>query len=1278
MHDYRESLTVTMRQLSVLLSLLLLLLSAGIIAGQSEPGSGPTPTPTSIPPSFEFQQAIGLPLPRSVLYEPNFERYAVVDAYGALSFVDARSYQTQHVLYTRGDYTDFAFSRSGRWFALTVGTRIELWDTQNYTIVSQLTDLSQALRVHGPLTFSPDDNLLLFRGTYPAPQSLRQSEFDTQEIPWIWNLSSARNEGPSTFPAGVEAYPFFDYRNGFVLGPENRIVAALPGRLHIIDAYSLDVLFDIETFRYEQDPLIVVFSARDNNIYVRPLDANALLQVDTRRGLLVEIPFGTLITAADLELLGGIELGTAAQVIGEPASSEDIDLVRLFLGRYYRDGSNFGRTPLTLTLIDLVVPPTGDGDRVQALLFLFNESTQQGQFFTSRPSGLQQMALSPDGRSLLVREGDEGVRIFDIASGQRILSVTPALRGVSFFQWQDKNRVLSYSADGTQFISDFERFDTASGESLAQDLRYSRRFDQFFWSPDSRSLVTLSGNEWRLFDVQTGEVLRREALPLRGSIVQISPDGYRYLTSTDSGRAVYDVNTGDLREVNFRELPARPIESVYASPDWEHFLVVYSANSWGGYYPGNEIAMYSLDDGLLWFAAGDDLAYAEDRFYGWVDNQTVFVSGARYDQDQPQRVYGLDYAPNGVSRCLAEASSEDPQTLALAWERLTRYMSYNALTNLTQLICNQVAAGFASLDVLQPTPTLPYMTPTAVVLPGVPACLTIENPAQADTLAAVWANITAGLSPEQIAQAEALLCEGIGPTATPRPDFTPRPPQPAQESSYAAQTIFFNVATGERASGSYVPPRSSAAPRDLIANEFRRTMGRDPGLIVLSPDGQLAAVSALPGELLIYRMLVAYDGLLANVTATAIAQAATAQLIGVLPSPTATYNAVGTLRPTLTPTITPTSPPFPNERTTLPEDGTRDAFCPSETLYTLENAPADFAPSGRILTAFGTEDYFWVVEPENGQRFRDENIPLCNTQLTCVFSWDGRWVLVLDYDSIYLARPDGSDQRVLFDAADVWPYDIYWWGSDLLIYEFEVRLENGSSETRIIRDYLDRADDPPYWVPYVEINGEQAEIVSTAYGEGYVVVRTTFSTGLGPGYRYYTYNIDTGALGYFGRLANYPPYDLEMSWVREEAVVRLFYEYPPFYDTTFVFDPRDGSHLRVGETRYSGALSPNRRYRAFSTSYGVESFRRSQPVSVWDNRTGRLRTYCLPETGARLYEEGVFVWSPDSRYLALQAFLPRDEAQEGVGQHTLILDTETGVVVDLTTGVGPLLTWTED
>ncbi|MBC7813492.1 MAG: hypothetical protein H7175_20195, partial [Burkholderiales bacterium] len=191
------------------------------ISAQSEA----TPTESLAGTSFEIVQEIGLAIPQRIIYDPVFERYAIIDAYNRLLLVDAATYNTQHMLYERGGYNDFAFSHDGRWLALAIETRIELWDSNVGTLVSSITDLSQARRIHGPMTFADDDNLLLFNGTYPAPQALRRTENDTTNVPWLWNLTAARNEGNSTFPGGVEALPFYDYRNGFVLGPDNRIVA---------------------------------------------------------------------------------------------------------------------------------------------------------------------------------------------------------------------------------------------------------------------------------------------------------------------------------------------------------------------------------------------------------------------------------------------------------------------------------------------------------------------------------------------------------------------------------------------------------------------------------------------------------------------------------------------------------------------------------------------------------------------------------------------------------------------------------------------------------------------------------------------------------------------------------------------------------------------------------------------------------------------------------------------------------------------------------------------
>jgi hypothetical protein len=259
--------------------------------------------------AFQVETQIGFPLPSRLIYDPVFDRYSEIDAYGALHLVDGKTFARQHTLYTEGGYNDFAFSNDGRWLALAIEQRIELWDAQTGELAASLTDPSEARRIYGPLQFSDDDQLLLFYGTYPAPQELRRFENDTTEVPWLWHLPSAREEGDSPFPRQVEALPFFDYRNGFVMGPNARIVAALPGWLHVLDALTTEVLYEIDTARFEQDPLTVLRSARDQRIYVRPVQVNTLIQVDADRGVLVEFPLFAGLTLDDLNALGNFKIG---------------------------------------------------------------------------------------------------------------------------------------------------------------------------------------------------------------------------------------------------------------------------------------------------------------------------------------------------------------------------------------------------------------------------------------------------------------------------------------------------------------------------------------------------------------------------------------------------------------------------------------------------------------------------------------------------------------------------------------------------------------------------------------------------------------------------------------------------------------------------------------------------------------------------------------------------------------------------------------------------------
>ncbi len=1254
-----------MRQIHVLASLLFLLLitalalSMGGVLAAAQPAATPTPQI-----AFSIEGEIGRALPRKMVYDAAGEQMAVVDAYNRLLLINALDYSTRAVLHERGSYGDITFSDDGRWLAVIYDLTVEVWDTTTQQRVAQIAqELGSARSLTGPLDFTTDNHVLLFYGIYPAPPALRRTENDTITYPWMWHVAAARGEAVTTFPDGATAVQMFDYANGFVLTPDDRIVAALPARLQVLDAYTLEPQYEIATERYEQDPLSIWRSLEDDRVYVRPVTADTLLQVDTSRRALVEIPMNTDLTRADLDLIGGLEVGSIARVIGEQAARGSNPLLSVFLGDY-RNLSLYGNNPLTVTLVDLVLPPAATGDNVLALLFIYDENRRVGRFVLTS-GDTEQMVLSPDQQELLMRryEGDEFIVRYEVESGQEINRALPALRAIGSYNRQAKNRVLAYDQTGAIVISDFQRLDAETFTVLAEDLRYSRVFDRFFFSKDSQKIITLAGTEWREWSIATGEVLRREVVNLGGEIVAVSPDGYRYLTQgfdSDGGYAtVLDLAANERYQVSIQSVPGSFIENIYANPAWTRFLVVYSANPYGPYYPGNEIALYDYQEGLKWLIAGDDLPPNGLREYGWVDNETVFVYGQGRRGDQQARVYGVDYALNGLPACIASAFPDATDQFLRQWEQLTYYVWPDRLHEWSLHICANLPQSAAEAGaLLQLTPTPAAVAEIGLPVGEVPQCLLDRYPGDAEAYTQIWRTLTADTSPEQVGELAVLLCEGIGPISESE-GFDPS----------LGITMFIDAATGERSSGDYRQPVREQLPMGPVYELFEETEGRPLGTAILSPDRKLVAASSLPGELIIYRMIVTYQTLMSQLTATAAVQLAEANLVYALPSPSATYGMIGTPRPTLTPTPKQTLYPLPDEWAYA--NVVSENLCPSESLFSMTNPPASYDASGRIY-AIVSDGPVWLVEPEDGTRGEAQNAIQCSRGVDCQFSPDKRWILAETYDLIYVSRPDNTDQRILWDLRTPnpptpVPQYLYWAGRDTLEWEgfVPVTAEDGTSydDFGYLRDVLNVFPDPRPWIPRIVINGIPAEFISRQPGGPWAVAYTTYYTGTGEGYKYYLYHTETGAYMPF---AQDEYYALSIVW--HPLGDRLFFrlnsrDNSPTYQITF---PEIISQI-LGDNP-GGVWSNNGHYRIYSTRS------RAQPIAVQDSLTGHMRTYCLPETGARLYG-GPFTWSPDNRYVALQAPLPRDEAQEGVGQHTLILNIETGEVVDLTTGILELIAW---
>lgn len=1154
-------------------------------------------------PTFSVYQVLGAQRPSGLLYNQPYDQIAWVNPTGSLELIDATDFSLQHRLYQRGNYNAYRFSPDGRYLAVAIERRLEIWDAQTGEL-DVLLEPDGALGVEGPLYISDDGGLLHFNSRVPAPQSIRRSENDTSLVAWLWDLRDARGEAPSSLAGRAEALPLFDYRNGFILGPNRIAIAALPDRLQILDVGQRDrpVTAEIVDNRLERDTITAWFSASDDMMYVQPKNSNNLVQVNTATGATLTIPVGRdLRQASEFAALDSMLFSQHARIIGEPNSRTTTALSRLLLRADYRN--SFGYNPLTVMLLDVLEPITPTAEAVGMLVFIRDEETGRAVVDFVRPESTNQVALHPDGTHLLVRRttSEQPLEVYNLATGTLEANYYPNIQDDS------GNSLLAYTANGDAILSDFQRFDAATGTVLYEDWNYYRGYDEFLFSPDSQSIYTvqtaLSGDielwEW---DIATRTVIRRQPLSVRGNVLEISEDLQRYLASIQTeqgiGVEITDVTTGQRQNVFFESLPGRGIRQILPSPNWQHYLVVYEASPGTQHFPGNEIAIYNLDEGRLWFFAGDDLPAPDPASYSWFDNQTVSINSRQNAPNGPQRVYGIEYDASGLPQCLVDAFPLDYQRWLGLWDLVSARNSAEQLADITRDLCNAVAeAGIP--DVVEayftPTPVATRVFPTRrpSVIAGVPACLTQRFESEALAYAEEWRNLTADLSPEEVNQLAGLLCEGLTGSSS---------PNRRQRLVSEDDVMYIDIESGVRQRGDFALQRDLPPQRNinLVADAFQQQYRTRPNNGRLSPDGRFFAVPRGNNRITIYALGQPYDALAATATATNQPLLPDARRIRVRPTATQSFERAGGPRPTLTPTITPTPPPLPDTVLDLPQRDQVQTLCPANTIYTLANPALGYAPQGSLFVSIvnGSSSNY-VFNPINGTIILDDTLPACSGD--CQPSPNGAWFLIENGSETYIIRPDGSARRDIFtgDDAQFWP-DVYWVDADTLEYRVETYVRSTatpqapatispetnlftlpqpvtpnapfvSADSRISRDPVTRIQ--RYNVTLDEfselielrsplrINGQDAQIVAAQpQGGPYEIYRLPYRTQPTPGNRYYLVNRNTGEQDYFARTDSG---DINFVW--HPAGDYLYYRYPNTgSDEWLVYHPATGQHRQFG------------------------------------------------------------------------------------------------------------------
>jgi WD40 repeat protein/energy-coupling factor transporter ATP-binding protein EcfA2 len=156
------------------------------------------------------------------------------------------------------------------------------------------------------------------------------------------------------------------------------------------------------------------------------------------------------------------------------------------------------------------------------------------------------VALSPDGKQLATTSQDGTAKIWDIDTGEELLTLAGHLDEVIGIDFSpDGTRLVTASYDGSSKV-----WEVASGEETLTLIGHEGPLVSAYFSPDGKRLVTngLYDGTIKVWDADRGEeLLSFMAHEAPTWHVIYSPDGRRLATASVDGTAkVWDANSGEL------------------------------------------------------------------------------------------------------------------------------------------------------------------------------------------------------------------------------------------------------------------------------------------------------------------------------------------------------------------------------------------------------------------------------------------------------------------------------------------------------------------------------------------------------------------------------------------------------------------------------------------------------------------------------------------------------------------------------------------------------------
>ncbi len=230
-------------------------------------------------------------------------------------------------------------------------------------------------------------------------------------------------------------------------------------------------------------------------------------------------------------------------------------------------------------------------------LYDFHDLEAEPRFLEGHTRDVISIDFSPDGQFIASGSYDETLRIWDVETGGivRIIQMPKdIIQEYSFSPVYD----LAYSPDG-QFIvtgsGQISIWDAQTGDIVQQLAGHENSIKSIAYSPDGLYILSGAGGylgeeRVRLWNVQTGEILKSAEPDMFLSEVAYSPDG-ESIAYVGSGRVVIrDVNTWEVIQIFDSLTQTYDVISLDFSPD-SQFIIA------GGSRGNSEINVWNIQTG---------------------------------------------------------------------------------------------------------------------------------------------------------------------------------------------------------------------------------------------------------------------------------------------------------------------------------------------------------------------------------------------------------------------------------------------------------------------------------------------------------------------------------------------------------------------------------------------------------------------------------------------------------------------------------------------------------